>query len=103
MFQAHRAHHQERQTVSIQPLVTVTLCHKRHRVTVTRGCIDIICLSWWCASCWSFTKNHYRMHGQQNVKSCLVVSPFVIVREKVYQVVFNIKWYCIMVLCWNIM
>ena len=26
MFRAHRAHHQERQTVSIQPLVTVSLC-----------------------------------------------------------------------------
>ena len=25
MFRAHRAHHQERQTVSIQPLVTVIL------------------------------------------------------------------------------
>ena len=58
MFRAHRAHHQERQIVSIQPLVTVTLCccgrsllptcthlgHQR-RMTITRGCIDIICLS----------------------------------------------------------
>ena len=26
MFRAHRAHHQERQNVSIQPLVAVTLC-----------------------------------------------------------------------------
>ena len=26
MFRAHRAHHQERQSVSIQPLVTVILC-----------------------------------------------------------------------------
>jgi len=26
MFRAHRAHHQERQIVSIQPLVTVTVC-----------------------------------------------------------------------------
>ena len=26
MFRAHRAHHQERQIVSIQPLLTVTLC-----------------------------------------------------------------------------
>jgi len=26
MFRAHRAQHQERQIVSIQPLVTVTLC-----------------------------------------------------------------------------
>jgi hypothetical protein len=26
MFRAHRAHHQERQIVSVQPLVTVTLC-----------------------------------------------------------------------------
>ena len=102
MFRAHRAHHQERQIVSIQPLVAVTVsvavsCSlltctwhaHRHRVTATRGCIDTICLSWWwtpctqnmwrvknknkykekkCASCWSFTKNHYMMHGQQNIK-----------------------------------
>ena len=60
MFRAQRAHHQERQIVSTQPLVTVTLftvgglvvkvgselptC-TRHRVAVTRGCIDTICLS----------------------------------------------------------
>ena len=56
MFRAHRAHHQERQIVSIQPLVTVILCWWprrvqvgsslptciRHRVTATRGCIDTI-------------------------------------------------------------
>ena len=56
--------------------------------TATRGCIDTTCLSWWwarcarnmwrvkninkytknCASRWSFTKNHYMMHGQQNIK-----------------------------------
>ena len=50
MFRAHRAHHQERQTVSIQPLVTVILCWWPCRVqvgslTVTRGGIDTICLS----------------------------------------------------------
>ena len=63
MFRAHRAHHQERQIVSIQPLVTVILCRwprcvqvgsllptcthlgHQHRMTVTRGCIDTICLS----------------------------------------------------------
>jgi hypothetical protein len=64
MFRAHRADHQEGQIVSIQPLVTVTLCWwpcrvqvgssrlptctrhgQQHRVTVTRGCIDTICLS----------------------------------------------------------
>jgi len=62
----HRAHHQERQIVSIQPLVALTLCRwlcrvqvgttrtrhgHRHRVTATRGCIDTICLSWWWARC----------------------------------------------------
>jgi hypothetical protein len=69
MFRAHRAHHQERQTVSTQPLVTVTLCRWPCRVqvgsqllftsdlqttrppTVTRGCVDTICLSWWWARC----------------------------------------------------
>jgi len=34
MFQAHRGHHQERQIVSIQPLVTVTLCRWPRRVQV---------------------------------------------------------------------
>ena len=54
MFRAHRANHQERQIVSIQPLVTVILCWwprcvqvgriltcthlgHQHRMTVTRG------------------------------------------------------------------
>ena len=51
MFRAHRAHHQERKTVSIQPLVAVggrvvRAGHgHRHRVTATRGCIDTIFLS----------------------------------------------------------
>jgi hypothetical protein len=51
MFRAHRAYHQERQIVSIQSLVTVggrVMCTRhgyQHRVTVTRGCIDTICLS----------------------------------------------------------
>ena len=57
MFRANRAHHQERQIVSIQPLVTVTLCWWPCRVQVgikkntQRGI---------CASRWSFTKNHYQ-------------------------------------------
>jgi len=63
MFRAHRAHHQERQIVSIQPLIAVTLCRWPCRVqgtsdlhttlppTATRGCIDTICLSWWWARC----------------------------------------------------
>jgi hypothetical protein len=69
IFRVHRAHHQERQIVSIQPLVNVTLCWwlcrlqvgvelttcarhgHQHRVTFTRGCIDTICLSWWWARC----------------------------------------------------
>ena len=34
MFRAPRAHHQERQIVSIQPLVTVTLCWWPCRVQV---------------------------------------------------------------------
>jgi hypothetical protein len=34
MFRTHRAHHQERQIVSIQPLVTVTLCWWPCRVQV---------------------------------------------------------------------
>jgi hypothetical protein len=69
MFRAHRAHHQERQIVSIQSLIAVTLCRRpcgvqagsslptctphghRHRVTVIRDCIDTICLSWWWARC----------------------------------------------------
>ena len=34
MFRAHRAHSQERQIVSIQPLVAVTLCRWPCRVQV---------------------------------------------------------------------
>ena len=60
MFRAHRAHHQEQQILSIQPLVVVggrVVCRSevklptrtrhghRHRVTATRGCVDTFCLS----------------------------------------------------------
>ena len=53
MFRVRRAHHQERQIVSVQPLVTVILkiqlCNLDYshifRMTVTTGCIDTICLS----------------------------------------------------------
>jgi hypothetical protein len=60
MFRAHRAHHQGRQIVSIQPLVAVggrVVCRlgvefptckrhgRRHRVTDTKGCINTIRLS----------------------------------------------------------
>ena len=38
MFRAHRAHHQERQFVSIQPLVTVTLCGVVCRLGVLPTC-----------------------------------------------------------------
>jgi hypothetical protein len=34
MFRAHRAHRQERQTVSIQPLVAIALCRWLCRVQV---------------------------------------------------------------------
>jgi hypothetical protein len=34
MFRAHRAHHQERQIVSIHPLVAVTFCRWSCRVQV---------------------------------------------------------------------
>jgi len=69
MFPAHRAHHQERQIVSLQPPVAVILCRwpcrvqvgsslptctrhgHRHGLTATSGCIDTICLSWWWARC----------------------------------------------------
>ena len=36
MFRAHTAHHQERQILSIQPLVTVILCWWPRRVQVGR-------------------------------------------------------------------
>jgi hypothetical protein len=57
VFRPHRAYHQERQIVSVQPLVAITLCRWPGRVQVGSE-----------ASRWSFTKNHYTMHGQQNIK-----------------------------------
>jgi hypothetical protein len=38
MFRAHRAHHQERQIVSIQHLVAVTLCRWSCRLQVRTTC-----------------------------------------------------------------
>jgi hypothetical protein len=104
MFRAHRAHHQEGQVMSIQPLVTVTPCWWPCRVQVGselptctrhghRQLPDVVLTKFVspddehvvletcrelkiknkyikknCASRWSFTKNHYMMHGQQNIK-----------------------------------
>jgi hypothetical protein len=53
MFRAHRVHHQERQIVSIQSLVTVSVCRCPFRVQVV---CEYILKN--CASRWSFTKNH---------------------------------------------
>jgi len=64
MFQAHRAHHQERQIVSIQPLLAVGGCVvcRSERVKNENKYIEKK-----CASHWSFTKNYYMMHGQQHI------------------------------------
>jgi hypothetical protein len=96
MVRAHCAHNQERQIVSIQPLVSVTLYRCPCRVQV--GSLPIQSdryqrLYWYnlsllmmstmyskhveswnkyivkhCASRWSFTKHHNTKHGQQHVK-----------------------------------
>ena len=42
MFRAHRAHHQEGQIVSIQPLVTVILCWWPRCVQVGRRPEDVL-------------------------------------------------------------
>jgi hypothetical protein len=42
MFRAHRVHHQERQIVSIQPLVAVTLCRWPCHVQVGRPAHDTV-------------------------------------------------------------
>jgi len=77
-FRAPRAHHQERQIVSVEPLVYVTLCWWpcrvqvgkedpfRHRVTYTRGCIDTICLSWWWARVESYKQK--QIHRKEFVR-----------------------------------
>jgi len=88
MFRAHSAHHQEKQIVSIQPLVTVILCwwprcvqsllptctHLSHqpRMTVIRGCIDTICLSRWCVlkTCRVINRNK---HIEKNLCITLVI------------------------------
>jgi hypothetical protein len=81
MFRAHSAHHQERQIVSMQPLVTIILCwwpsgvqvgsrlspDDEHYVLETCTELEINIQKGICASRWSFTKNHYMMHGKQNV------------------------------------
>jgi len=54
MYRAHRAHHQEGQFVSIQPLVTVTPftpnLHTTRPPTQSGGYQSLywsVCLSWW--------------------------------------------------------
>ena len=98
MFRACRAHHQEKQIVSIQLLVNVTPCWWQCRVhtTLPPTRSDSYQKLYWynlfllmmnttcskhvenykyintlkriCPSSWAITKNHCMMHGQQNVK-----------------------------------
>ena len=59
VFQAHRAHHQEKQIVSLcvggrvmcRSEVHFRPAHDTARVTVTRTCVDVNCLSWWWTRC----------------------------------------------------
>ena len=83
MFRAHSAHHQERQIVSIQPLVTIILCwwpsfvqvgsRLEHRMIVTRGGIDIICLSWWWAVCARNMLRVINKYIERNLCATLVI------------------------------
>jgi hypothetical protein len=84
-FRAHFSHHQERELVRpAQDTVTDTewqlpevvltqfLSHDdEHNVAETcRVKYKNKYMIKNCASCWSFTKNHSILHGQQNVKFC---------------------------------
>jgi hypothetical protein len=125
MFQAHRAHHQERQIVSIQPLLAVTLCRWPCRVQVWRPAHDTVTDTEWqlaevvltqfvspddehdvletcrelkninkhieknCASRWSFTTNHYMMHGQQNIKFYIFISRAYLYVSHINRIVFT--------------
>jgi len=57
MFRAHRAHHQERNCVN----ATSGSCHS---VSVAVSCAGR-----------KWTKNHYMMHGQQNIKGWYLLFP----------------------------
>jgi len=50
MFRAYRAHHQERQIVSIQPLVAVILCRWpcRMQVGIVRRVGHLLRIITWC-------------------------------------------------------
>ena len=58
-FRAHRDHHQERQIVSIQPLVAVTLCRWPYRVQVGSW-EDNIKLTVWYAGAYAPAYHTYR-------------------------------------------
>jgi hypothetical protein len=45
-------------------LMMSTMCSKHAELKIKNKYIEKN-----CASCWSFTKNHYMMHGQQNITS----------------------------------
>ena len=89
MFRAYLAHHQARQILSIQPLVTIILCwwpscvqsrlptctqlgHQR-RMIVIRGCIDTICLSWWWALCARIMERVINKYIERNLCVTLVI------------------------------
>ena len=83
LFRAHRAHHQERQIVSIQPRVAVTLCRWPCRVQVgsehRRGCFGGVTAATppipikleLIASVGFIRKESVTMHGHTIVKKTL--------------------------------
>ena len=99
-FEQPRAHHQENQLYQYN-IWYITFCVgdrfvcRSERSDMYQRLCWYNCFSWWwargcskhvenwnkyieknCASSWSFTKNHNRMHGQQNIKDERILHSF---------------------------
>ena len=60
---------------------TCTHLGQQHRMTVTRGCIDTVCLSWWWARC---ARNMYRVINRNKYVEKNLCVTLVIYQQKTY-------------------
>ena len=71
-------------------LPTCTHLDYQHRMTVIRGSIDAICLSWWWARC---ARNMYRVINRNKYIEKNLCITLVIYQESTYVKVFHVVWW----------
>ena len=95
MFRAHRAHRQERQIVSIQPLVTVTLCWWPCRVHTTRSPTQSDSyqrLYWYNLSLLTMSSKHVESYKNKYIGRNLCVT--LVIYQELFHTGFNTSKRC---------